>query len=89
MKFNFFFIIAIAYTAFAVNINEKKGDSIDINSIFTYDNGIKYFENLSCNYDKDCPERASCIGDKCITTFYCKNDDKSTCALFPTICNGK
>jgi len=89
MKLNIFFILAIAYAAFATNINEKRDDSIDINSIFTYDDGIKYFENSYCNYDNDCPERATCIGNKCITTFYCKNDDNSTCALFPTLCDGK
>jgi len=89
MKFNIFFILAIAYSAFAANINEKKSDLMDINSIFTYKDGMKYFENLQCNNDNDCPERVPCIGHKCITTFYCKNDDKSTCALFPTLCNGK
>jgi len=89
MKYNIFFIIAIAYSAFAANINETKVDSMDIHSIFTYKDGMKYFENLKCNNDNDCPERATCIGNKCITSIYCKNDDKSTCALFYTFCDGK
>jgi len=41
---------------------------------------MNYFENLTCNSDDDCPERANCIGNKCVTTFFCA-DYESTCAL--------
>jgi len=64
-------------------------NSTDFYSIFTYDDALKYFENLKCNSDNDCPERASCIGNKCITTFYCKDNDNSTCAFFTNLCDGK
>ncbi|KAL6592061.1 hypothetical protein U3516DRAFT_789079 [Neocallimastix sp. 'constans'] len=64
-------------------------NSTDYYSILTYDESIKYFENLKCNSDSDCPERSTCIGNKCITTFYCKKNDKSTCAFFTNLCDGK
>jgi len=87
MKFNIFlFIIAIAYSAFAANVNNTISD---IYSVFKYKDGIEYFENLNCNSDNDCPERASCIGNKCFTSFYCKKGDKSTCSLFLNFCDGK
>jgi len=64
--------------------------NFDIYSTFTYDDINKYFESLNkCNSDSDCPENSNCIGNKCNTLFYCKEGDKSKCALFKNICNGK
>ena len=45
--------------------------------------------SLDCKSDNDCPERSSCIGNKCIVSFYCKKDDKSTCSLYTNFCDGK
>jgi len=61
------------------------------NSTFTYDEAKKYFENtsLDCKSDNDCLEGSSCIGNKCITTIYCKEGDDSKCSFFTNICNGK
>jgi len=81
MKLNILFGLATASSVLAAYSSEIKGNSTDIYSFFTYDEGIKYFENLSCSSDKDCPERTNCIGNKCVTTFFCVYDDKSTCAL--------
>jgi len=90
MKFNIFlFIIAIVYSVFAANVNNTISNLTDIYSVFKYEDGIEYFENLNCNSDNDCPERASCIGNKCFTSFYCKKGDKSTCSLFVNLCDGK
>jgi len=62
-----------------------------INSFFTYDEAKKYFEstNLDCKSDNDCLEGSNCIGNKCHTSFYCKDGDDSKCSLFKNICNGK
>lgn len=81
MKFNILFVLTATSSVLAAYNNEIKGNSTDINSYFTYDDGMKYFENLACSTDNNCPERANCIGNKCVTTFFCKDGDKSTCSL--------
>eukprot|EP00833_Pecoramyces_ruminatium_P015504 jgi/Orpsp1_1/1189536/evm.model.d7180000072701.1 len=74
-------------------------NDFDVYSLFSYNDAIKYFGSLKCNSDNECPEKANCIGNKCITTFYCKNDhstynntyndDSKDCSLFANICDGK
>ena len=80
MKLNILFGLATASSVLAAYSSEIKGNSTDIYSYFTYDEGMKYFENLTCSSDNECPERTNCIGNKCVTTFFCTYD-KSTCAL--------
>ncbi|ORX80789.1 hypothetical protein BCR32DRAFT_293642 [Anaeromyces robustus] len=60
--------------------------TIDPLSFFTFDDAVNYFNGLQCKSNKDCPLESDCIGNKCITKFYC-DDDK--CSFYNGICDGK
>ncbi|ORX80788.1 hypothetical protein BCR32DRAFT_293641 [Anaeromyces robustus] len=61
--------------------------TIDPLSFFTFNEAANYFNGLKCNSNKDCPLESDCIGNKCITEFYCNYDDK--CSFYSGVCNGK
>ncbi|ORX80787.1 hypothetical protein BCR32DRAFT_245363 [Anaeromyces robustus] len=61
--------------------------TLDPLSFFTFNEAVNYFNGLQCNSNKDCPLESDCIGNKCITEFYCKDDNK--CSFYRGVCDGK